>query len=135
EERRAHHLLQHAIDAGTIGHMAGTDVEFAARIEERAEMGQPADMVVMRMGEKQVGIDRRLLLQGEAQRADTRARIHDQQMPAAADLQAGGIAAVAHYVRRTRGNAAAYPPGADVKVVFPHSGLLLPASVEGRSAS
>jgi len=38
--------------------MPGMDAECVARIEGRAEMRQAADMIVMGMGEEDIGIDR-----------------------------------------------------------------------------
>src|SRR3546814_8724084 len=83
KQRRAHHLLQHALDAHAVGDMAGMDAETVARIESGAEMRQAADMVVMRMGQEKIGVDPPLLLQRHAERTQTRSRIEQQQMRAA----------------------------------------------------
>jgi hypothetical protein len=114
--------------------MAGIDLKAATRVEERAEMRQAADMIVMRVGEKEVGVHRSLVLERQAQRTHTGPRIEQQQMRPTADFQRRGVAAVPHHIRGSDCDAAAHAPEADIKIVNPHSGLLFPASVEGRSA-
>src|SRR5579875_2424267 len=81
------------------------------RLERGAEERQPGDVIEMRVGEKQIGVDHRPLgIEAAAAHAQAGAGIEDQEMLATTHLEAGGIAALAHIVRPRAGDRAAYAP-------------------------
>ena len=57
EERRHHELAEHAAQRHALGEVPGPQAEAVVRLEERAEEGQPADVVEVRVRQEQVGID------------------------------------------------------------------------------
>ena len=77
------------------------------------EKGQSLDVVPMRMGQEQRQLERLLMelgLESAAQRAQARARIQNEDVPIGADLDTGGVAAVANRCRAGSGNGAAHTP-------------------------
>ena len=85
------------------------------RAETGGEKGDAADVVEMCMAAQYFGRDR-LLRGGErsAQAAQTGARVEDQQVVAAPDLDARGISAIADGTRARTGNASPNPPELDL---------------------
>src|SRR5688572_10276021 len=112
EERRHHELAEHAAQRHALGEVSGPQAEAVVRLEERAEEGQPADMVEVRVGEEQIRIHRSILGQRVAQVAQPGPGIEHQQALAAAHLERGGVAAIARGARPGAGDRAAHAPEA-----------------------
>ena len=97
--------------------MPGPNPDPAARVIARGKERQPADMVEMRAAVKQIEVRRRVgadqFITDEAQPG---AAVEDQQMLAAADFDAGRIAAVTHRVGARAGDTAAHAPKSHPKV-------------------
>src|SRR5205814_1648593 len=71
------------------------DLELVARNIERREKRQALDVVPVKVGQKQVGSQRRLLHQTMAERADSGSGVEDKMMVAGQnDINTGGIAAI-----------------------------------------
>ena len=111
EQRRRHHLAEHVLDPGIGLQMAGPDPDMAARVVTGREERQADDVVEMSVAVEQVEIER---LRGPqqllAKRPQARAAVEDQQVRAAADFDAGRIAAIADRIGAGAGDAAAYSP-------------------------
>ena len=111
EQRRDHHVVEHRFDALAAVQMAGPDAHLAARIVARRKERQAADVIEMRMAVEEVELSG---LAGAhqlvAQEPQPGAAVEDQQMAAAADLDARGVAAVADRVGPRAGDAAAHAP-------------------------
>ena len=111
EQRRHHRLAQHRVDRFVLrfqvtrpeSHLAALDV---GRLEER----HAADMVPMGVGEEDVDIRPPLFHQPVAEVTQAGAAIDDQQVVAPPDLNAAGVAAIAHVRGRRAGDAPAYAP-------------------------
>src|SRR5688572_6138719 len=112
EERRHHELAEHAAQRHALGEVSGPQAEAVVRLEERAEEGQPADMVEVRVGQEQVGIDGAVGGEGISQIAQARPGIEHQQALAAAHLERRGVAAIARGARPGAGDRAAHAPEA-----------------------
>ena len=84
-------------------------------------------MIKMRMGEEEIGVERLLALEVEAERPKAGAAIEDQQPAAAAHLDTGGVAAIPRELRTGTGDAAAHPPEPDSELV-PAGHRLIPST-------
>jgi hypothetical protein len=114
EQGRHHQLAKDVTELQSLGfQVAGPEAEAVGRLEHRAEEGEAAHMVEMRVREEQVGVEPPLGSQFAPERAQPGSRIEDEEMRAAADLEARGVAAVAQHLRLRTGDRAADAPKGD----------------------
>src|ERR1700735_4774210 len=91
--------------------MPGPEPHRIAGDKGRGEKGQALDMVVMGVGQKNVELGvPPLILQMMAEHAQARPGIEDQDMAAAADFDAGRVAAIAQRLRPRRRDTAPHAP-------------------------
>ena len=90
--------------------VAGPEAQAAFGVEQRREERQTDDVIVMRVREKQVQRQGPIICQAVAEIAKPRSRVEDQNVLAAANLQAGRVAAIAPVFRARASDRTAYPP-------------------------
>ena len=109
----AFHLAGQRVEQPFARTPAAEDAQPAARIVNRREKRQALDVVPMRVRDEQRDVQRLVFefrQQREAERAQTRARVENDDFTAAADFDAGSVAAVAHGGRPRRRNRTAHAP-------------------------
>src|SRR5262245_15976295 len=112
--------------------MPGPQVEPVLRLEQRHEERHAANMVEVCVGEEDVGVDRRLVLELLAEHAQAGAAVENEELLTAADLETGRISTIAGPRLARAGDAAAHTPETDKEIgVFGHNRL--PARLVSKS--
>ena len=126
EERRLHHLAQHLLDAGVRLQMPGPEADVAVRLVARREKRHADDVIEMGVAVEQVEMQALAVAhQRIAERPQPRAAVEDQQTVAAAHLDTGGVAAIAHGLRPRARYAAAHAPKPDREIWVAQGGSRL----------
>ena len=91
---RADELLDHLARAHLAVQMAGPDVDVDRRVVDRLEEGQADDVIVMAVAEEEIDIADFVSNEREAGLAQSRARVEQHPVLAAANFNAGGVASI-----------------------------------------
>jgi len=125
----AFHLAGERGDEAAARAFAAEHAEAAARIINGRKKWQALDVVPMRVRNKQGEIERfafEFRCEGQAEFAQARAAIQDDDVIAVADFDASGVAAITDGGRPGRGNGAANTPEFDVRAVLNGMNLTQP---------
>ena len=120
KERRNHELPEDCLERCAPAEMPRPQAKSVFRLEQGPEERQPAHVIEVRVRQVQVRIERRIARQMIAQIADSRARVEEQQAFSAADLQRGGVSAIAQRVRPRARDASAHAPETNGEALAGH---------------
>ena len=96
--------------------MTGPDTKSVMGMKHRPEERQADDVIVVRMGQEDIGVEQPLAGQLTAQRAQPSAGIENQQLLTAPHFQAGSVSAITPMLFSRAGDRTPDAPKAQIKV-------------------